>query len=142
MINNEDEGIRSPDETKRERLIEPVKTQEEIDFETAINESIQNTEDFNNTQMNILMDKIQERKIQCQNILFVFKRLIKMDKSVADIFIIIEPILDLYMCCDIDNYVLDNATHKCIFALCKKIRFNPKDFDLLESIFLNENENI
>ena len=54
--------IRSPDESKRETLINDSKTNEELELESTILQSLQEEEEYYNVQLNTLMNQIKCRK--------------------------------------------------------------------------------
>jgi hypothetical protein len=139
-MNNED--IRPPDETKRETLIPAgnqtyihVKSQEELDIEEAIRKSNEIAEMHDKIQMDSFMGEIQKRREQFRNIKFIFNRVGKVDKEVAEVYEIIQYIIDSYILGDIETYKWDKETYNTIFKVIKNLRLNEVEMTLLTNLF-------
>jgi hypothetical protein len=125
---NEDDEIRPPDEVKRERLIDnngwtqlPMKSHEELEIEEAIRLSNAAMDTYEEEQIQKLINEVHSKKNKFKNINFIFKRVSKFDKEVAEIYEIVEHAIDKYIVGDIQTYGWDKETYERIFKTIKKI---------------------
>jgi len=133
------EKVRKPDKIKKERLIQSEYIpNEEDDYQQAIQESILLAEQMEEKQVKELIEKAAHRKLCTKNIMIILKRLSLLDDKVDNVNKIIEPILNKYNDCSIDNYNFDKETHSKIFHLLNTIRFTELEKKLLETIFITE----
>jgi len=87
------------------------------------------------TQMDSFMGEIQKRREQFRNIKFIFNRLGKVDKEVAEVYEIIQYIIDIYILGDIEMYKWDKETYNTIFKVIKNLRLNEVEMTLLKTLF-------
>ena len=130
--------IRSPDESKRETLINDSKTNEELELESTILQSLQEEEEYYNVQFNTLMNQIKCRKELFKNIEFTIKRVGAFDKNILEIYGLIEYVIDSYCADNIENYKYDKITYDKIFNTLLKIRLSESEINLLKTIILIE----
>ena len=130
--------IRSPDESKRETLINDSKTNEELELESTILQSLQEEEEYYNVQFNTLMNQIKCRKELFKNIEFTIKRVGAFDKNILEIYGLIEYVIDSYCADNIENYKYDKITYDKIFNTLLKIRLSESEINLLKTIILTE----
>lgn len=144
---NKKNEVREPDKIKKERLIDfsytpyihdGINNEEELEYQKAVQESILLAEQIEEKQVKELIEKSTHRKLGTKNIMIILKRLSLLDNNVDAINKIIEPILNSYNECSIDNYNFDKETHVKIFDLLKTIRFTELEKKLLETIFITE----
>jgi hypothetical protein len=128
--------IRSPDESKREILINDSKSNEELELESTILQSLQEEEEYYNVQLNTLMNQIKCRREMFKNIEFTIKRVGAFDKNILEIYGLIEYVIDSYCSGNIENYKYDKITYDKIFNTLLKIRLSESEINLLKSIIL------
>lgn len=144
-MSSQNDNIRAPDKVKRERLIEdcdwshmPMKTPEELEIEEAIRVSNEAMDIYENEQIEKIINEIQEKKNKFKNIRFVFKRLSHFDSDIAEIYEMIEHIIDKYIVGDIEKYDWDKITYERIFKTIKNMRFNQEEMNSLKTLFCLE----
>jgi len=145
---NEDDEIRPPDEVKRERLIDNdnwiplslpmMKTTEELEIEEAIRLSNAAMDTYEEEQIQKLINELHFKKNKFKNINFIFKRVSKFDKEVAEIYEIVEHAIDKYIVGDIQTYGWDKETYERIFKTIKNLRFNEQEVNTLKELFYVE----
>lgn len=130
-----DDEIRMPDEVYTDRLIDE-RTEEELEMEKIINESIMLAEKNSEEKFKEFLDQIEERKNKYSNIVQKFKKLIKYDKEIKEIFELIDWIIDYYINMQIEYYTYDKDTYDKIFniKLLKQSRFSDYEIELLRNI--------
>jgi hypothetical protein len=159
MENNNNNNIRPPDNTIKEILIDNNNfnnifnndfnndfnhvfnnnyIRDDYELQIAINESIIEQENYEKKQLELL-NKTKLRFQSFKNILFQLKKLSMFDKNMLNFCNIIEPIIDLYCSCSIDNYECDKNMYDIIFNTFKTIRITELDLELLKKIFIIEN---
>lgn len=134
-----EEEIRQPDIVYTDRLID-YRNEEDIEMEKIINESIVMAEKNSEEQINALIEEMNIRKQKFSDILLKFKKIIKYDKDIKDIFDFIEFIIGNYIDMQIEFYTYDKETYNKIFniKLLKQIRLTDYEINLLREIILFE----
>lgn len=135
--------VREPDKIKNEQLIQTPFMynygyhDEEQEYQKAIQESILLAK-MEEERVKQLVEKSNQRKNGTKNIMMILKRLSLLDVNVDVVNKIIEPILNDYNECVIDNYMFDKEIHSKIFTLLNSIRFKEIEKKLLETIFITQ----
>lgn len=152
-INNDKEAeqIRLPDQVKRERLVplEESNVYSDSCYDYDINKVIQMSLHEWNQQENsyaefeeqIVYNHImesEERRKNFKNILFNMSKIINYDKNMREIYEIINPIIENYCNQVFEHFEFDKTTYDRIFQTLRNIRTNKKEWDLLQTIFLQE----
>lgn len=134
-----EEEIRQPDIVYTDRLID-YRNEEDIEMEKIINESIAMAEKNSEEQINALIEEMNIRKQKFSDILLKFKKIIKYDKDIKDIFDFIEFIIGNYIDMQIEFYTYDKETYNKIFniKLLKQIRLTDYEINLLREIIIFE----
>lgn len=138
-----DEEVRTPDEIKREKLIDHDHDNPDYELNKAISESI---EEYNEYIKNIhsyekqLIESIENEKKKrreiCEPILFELKKLSKFDNEVKNIYDILDPVLESYMFQFIDKCEFDEETKNIIFNTLYKLRIKRENIEILKTIIL------
>jgi len=148
--------IRSPDETQTHQLIDDSINFNnnfnnnnfnnnnnddyiinDYDLEMAISESIKEEEEYQKNQLKIL-EKIQIRIKEFDKILLYIKRISMIDNEILDFYNIIQPIIDCYCGCNIENYKCDEVMYNKIFNILKTIRISESELELFKKVFVRE----
>lgn len=141
MNQTSQENIRSPDETKRETLLNDNSTfNEEEELNSVILKSIQEEEEYYDNQLNKIRELIKSRTPLFENINFTLKRIGTFDKNIQEIYEFIEYIIDAYCGGTIDFYKYDQVTYNKIMNALSGIRFSATEMDLLRQIIRREEE--
>ena len=144
--NENNDFVREPDKIQNEQLIQTPFMynyhnnsyhDEEQQYQKAIQESILLAK-MEEERAKQHVDKCNHRKSGTKNIMIILKRLSLLDEKVDVINKIIEPILNDYNECVIDNHNFDNETYVKIFTLLNSIRFKEIEKKLLETIFITQ----
>jgi hypothetical protein len=135
------ENIRSPDETKRETLLNNNSTfNEDEELNSVLLKSIQEEEEYYDNQLNNIRELIKKRTPLIENINFTLKRIGTFDKNIQEIYELIEYIIDSYCGGTIDFYKYDQITYTKIMNGLAGIRFSSTEMDLLRQIIRREEE--
>ena len=133
LINHYDEEIRSPDEVKRERLIQDNRCEFQKQMDEALYLSLQEIKQQEEISQNYeeeiiknFYNELQKRKDSFSNLLMDLNRLIKFDKDIKEIYEIIEPIIDSYCNQYIEVVELDLITYEKIFKVIGTVRTDKK----------------
>ena len=144
LINHYDEEIRSPDEVKRERLIQDNRCEFQKQMDEALYLSLQEIKQQEEISQNYeeeiiknFYNELQTRKDSFSNLLMDLNRLIKFDKDIKEIYEIIEPIIDSYCNQYIEVVELDLITYEKIFKVIGTVRTDKKNIELLKTILLS-----
>ena len=144
LINHYDEEIRSPDEVKRERLIQDNRCEFQKQMDEALYLSLQEIKQQEEISQNYeeeiiknFYNELQKRKDSFSNLLMDLNRLIKFDKDIKEIYEIIEPIIDSYCNQYIEVVELDLITYENIFKVIGTVRTDKKNIELLKTILLS-----
>ena len=144
LINHYDEEIRSPDEVKRERLIQDNRCEFQKQMDEALYLSLQEIKQQEEISQNYeeeiiknFYNELQKRKDSFSNLLMDLNRLIKFDKDIKEIYEIIEPIIDSYCNQYIEVVELDLITYEKIFKVIGTVRTDKKNIELLKTILLS-----
>ena len=144
LINHYDEEIRSPDEVKRERLIQDNRCEFQKQMDEALYLSLQEIKQQEEISQNYeeeiiknFYNELQKRKDSFSNLLMDLNRLIKFDKDIKEIYEIIEPIIDSYCNQYIEVVELDLITYEKIFKVIVTVRTDKKNIELLKTILLS-----
>ena len=144
MFNNEEDNVRLPDESFNDILIDNNLQSSFIsDEENQLNIVIHNSiKEFDETQKmyddyekSILEEYENEkikRKSQFSELLITLKKMSNYDTKIKSIYELLEPIIDSYILCYIDNYVFDKVNYDTIFEELKNIRLTKESFDYLK----------
>jgi len=142
FYDDNDNDIRSPDEAKRETLLEDNRNDFDKELEEALYQSFQlyenemhKNEEFEQKIIEEYKQEIEKRKEIIKPILFELNRIKNYDNKICKILEILEPILELYCGLVIQNYAIDNETYNFIFNGLTKIRVN---LTILKSIIQSE----
>uniref|UniRef100_A0A6C0EPR5 Uncharacterized protein n=1 Tax=viral metagenome TaxID=1070528 RepID=A0A6C0EPR5_9ZZZZ len=140
---NNEEIIRSPDESKIERLIEDNRSNEEKELDDVLYQSLQ---DFHKINEDYEKRIIQDFEIQLKSKKEIFSelfssltRISKYDTEVKEVFDIIEPIIDSYCMSYIEFCELDKITYDKIFKTIYGIRCNKMCIEILKNIIIKSN---
>lgn len=131
--------IRSPDESKREILINNNKLMnEDEELNSVLLQSLQEEEEFCDMQINNMIEQVKNRTKLFEHFVFTIKRIGVFDKNIQEIYELIEYVIDSYCCGNIENYKYDKITYNKIFETLSKIRFSEFEINLLKSVILQE----
>lgn len=131
------EEIRQPDRAYFDRLIDN-RNDEDIEMEKIINESITMAEKKSDELIEELIEEMNIRKQKYSDILLKFKKIVKYDKEIKEIFDFIEFIIGNYIDMQLEYYTYDKKTYDTIFniKLLKQIRLTDYEIELLREIIL------
>ena len=142
---DEEDNVRLPDESFNDILIDNNNLQssfisdEENQINIVINNSIQEFNEiqriYDDYEKNILEEYENEkikRKSQFSELLITLKKMSNYDTKINSIYELLEPIIDSYILCYIDNYVFDKVNYDTIFQELKNIRLTKESFDYLK----------
>lgn len=136
-------GDETCDETTKYNQSKEEHDLEEHELEEALRASCELAEKYDNEQMEMYMNKINERNEEFRNINFIFKRISTFDKEVAYIYNIVYYAINNYVTENLQSFVLDKDVYEDTFRVIKRMRFNEKEHCLLKSIMKsNETETI
>jgi hypothetical protein len=140
---DDNNGVRSPDKVKTERLMEDTRSEYEKQMDEALYLSIQEfkkQEEINRKYEEEILNEhvkiINERKELFQGFLFNLNKLIRLDKDVKEIYEIIEPIIDSYCTQSINHCEIDSVTYDRIFKIIGNVRTNINTVELLKKIIV------
>lgn len=140
---DDNNGVRSPDKVKTERLMEDTRSEYEKQMDEALYLSIQEfkkQEEINRKYEEEILNEhvkiINERKELFQGFLFNLNKLIRLDKDVKEIYEIIEPIIDSYCTQSINQCEIDSVTYDRIFKIIGNVRTNINTVELLKKIIV------
>jgi hypothetical protein len=142
---NEEDNVRLPDESFNDILIDNNNLQssfisdEENQINIVINNSIQEFNEiqriYDDYEKSILEEYENEkikRKSQFSELLIILKKMSNYESKIKSIYELLEPIIDSYILCYIDNYVFDKVNYDTIFEELKNIRLTKESFDYLK----------
>lgn len=144
---NNNEDIRNPDSPFIDRLIDndfDLYYDSDSDYDYDLERAI--TETMNNILINENINEIcfEEEKNDCNiiDLLPIFyekmKRLIKYDEKIQEIYLILEPILNIYEKNNSYFHILDEDVYYKIFNILKTIRIPDNECKLLQSIIVKQ----
>ena len=145
MDNFQGDDIRLPDEAVNEQLIEDTRS----DFEKQIEEAIYiSSQEIRENQIlnkqyeeQILKEYAEEtsrRREMFKDFLFNLYKIGKFDNEVAEIYNILEPIIESYCSQSLQTCELDKVTYDRIFNTLKKIRNCSSYINTLKIFILRE----
>lgn len=145
MDNFNEDNIRPPDETVRERLLEDTRSDFEKQLDEAMYLSIQEitqqrhiNEQYEDQLLKDYAKETDRRNELFKDFLFNLNKIRKFDKEIQEVHDIIDPIIDAYCGQYIQSYELDEETYDKIFNTLKKIRINQQTLYTLKIIILRE----
>jgi hypothetical protein len=137
---NNDDNIRSPDEVKREQLIEDTRCDFQKQMDEALYLSFQEQQKINNEYEESIIKLYQEetcnRRNKFRQLLLDMNKLSVFDKEVKEIYDIIQPIIDAYCEQYIEICELDELTYERIIKIVSSIRTSKKNIELLKTIII------
>jgi len=143
FIDNNDDNVRAPDNTKNEQLLQDNRSEYEKQMDEAMYLSIQEfkkLEEINQKYEEELINEhiklINERKDLFRGFLFDLNKLIRFDKDMKEIYEIIEPIIDSYCAQYINQCEIDQITYDRIFKVIGNVRTNKNAIELLKKILI------
>lgn len=149
---NDVEIVRKPDEIICEKLIsndfynnsynhysyneENYDMCDDDDYKKAIEMSLHDSREQEDNQVNNIINETIVRTSKFESIKNKFKKIIKYDKFINEIYSLIEWIIEYYCTLQIDNYKYDRETYDKIFnvKLLKSIRLDENEIELLREI--------
>jgi len=138
-----DEEIRPPDEVKKEKLIPNRMNTYDIELEEALYLSMQETlqeqrknQEYEDKLINDYLKETEIRREKFHSLLFDIKKVSQFDKSIKDVYEIIEPIIDAYCNQNLQFYTVDEKTYNSIFNNLSTIRTNKKNIDNLKKLII------
>ena len=143
-IDNFNEEIRSPDEIKREQLVENTnKSDFDREMEEVLYLSMQEVREeeiknhkFEEEIINSYLEKQSKRRELFRDLLINMNKVARFDKDVKETYEILDPIIEAY-CLDYIQFAeLDKETCDKIFKVLKTIRINKNTLDALQSIIV------
>jgi hypothetical protein len=129
-----DNNIRFPDNPIIERLV--IKSLEEEEFDKIL---LASAEEYENKQIQKIIDefdKIENRRKQFINILFILQRLSHYDTKALQVYNILEPIINNYINYHFETYTIDKNIYDNIFDIIKTTRITQAEIELLTKIFI------
>ena len=142
-FNNDNNNVRAPDKTKKEKLLQDARSEYEKQMDKAMYFSIQDfkkqqeiNENYENTIINEHIKITNERKELFRGFLFDLNKLIRLDKEIKEIYEMIEPIIDSYCGQYISHYEIDSETYDRIFKVIGNVRTNKNNIELLKKIII------
>ena len=145
-FNNDNNNVRAPDKTKKEKLLQDARSEYEKQMDKAMYLSIQDfkkqqeiNENYENTIINEHIKITNERKELFRGFLFDLNKLTRFDKEMKEIYEIIEPIIDYYCAQYINQCEIDHLTYDRIFKVIGNIRTNKNTIELLKNILVKSN---
>jgi hypothetical protein len=140
----EEHDIRPPDNVITEQLLEDTRDEFEKEIDEAIYLSIKDCQiqektnkEYEENVINEYLRETKNRKEKFSKLLVDMNRIGRVDKSIKEIYEIVEPIIDAYCNQYIEYYELDNITYEKIFKTILTIRINKEMIDLLKTIIIN-----
>ena len=143
--NNDDSfnEIRAPDEVIREQLLQDTRCEFQKQMDEAMylsmQEAIQQDKLFQDYEDQIINDYLKEtitRKESFNKLLMDMNKLIKFDKSIKEIYEIIEPIIDNFCQKYIEVWETDDETYEKIFKILSTIRSDKEAIEILKTIII------
>jgi len=141
-IDNND-NVRTPDNTKKEQLLQDNRSEYDKQMDEAMYLSIQEfkkqeeiNQKYEEEVINEHIKIINERKDLFRGFLFDLNKLIRFDKDMKEIYEIIEPIIDSYCAQYINQCEIDTITHDRIFKVIGNVRTNKNAIELLKKILI------
>jgi len=135
---NDFENIRSPDEVKREQILEDNRSEFDKQMDEALYLSLQELKEqqevhklYEDEVLNEYLCETKKRKEKFRELLFDVNKLTKFDKDIKEIYEIIEPIIDTYCGQFITFCDLDQETYDRIFRVLGTIRTNKNNIEIL-----------
>lgn len=141
---NYDENIRPPDEVKKEQLISNYDTSQDKELEEVLYLSMQEAleqekkfQDYEDKIISYYLNETKIRKEKFSKLLLDLNKVAKFDKTLRDIYDIIEPIIEAYCNHIIEKYLVDEETFQSIFKNLNSIRTDKKIIDILKTIIIS-----
>ena len=135
--------IRKPDKVIREQLVQDNRCefQKQIDeaMYLSMQDAIHQEKIFQDYEEKIINEYIKEtitRKESFNKLLMDMNKLIKFDKSIKEIYEIIEPIIDNYCQKYIEIWEIDEETYEKIFKILSTIRSDKEAIEKLKTIIV------
>lgn len=132
------DNVRLPDSVKNEQLLADTRSIFDKQLEEALQLSLQESEtqcnQFEESIKNDYIIQTVKRREQFREFLFSINRVSRFDKNLKEVYEIIDPIIEAYCNQIIQNYTVDELTHKRIFQVLGTIRINKKAVELLQTI--------
>lgn len=145
MDNFQEDNIRPPDETVREKLLEDTRSDFEKQLDEAMYLSIQEmtqqskiNAEYEEQLLKDYAEETNRRNQLFKDFLFNINKISKFDNEIREIHDILDPIIDAYCGQYIETCHLDGETYDKIFDTVKKIRNNQLVMDALKTIILRE----
>jgi hypothetical protein len=140
---NYEDNIRQPDKVIKKQIIPDMRRIFDKELEEALYLSMKETIDeqkrnleYEEQIMNNYLNETCKRREKFYDLLFDLNKVSKFDKTIKEIYQVIEPMIETYCNQFVECYNVDEETYTNIFKTLSTIRTNKKNIENLKTIIL------